>query len=157
MRASIVLVFAILLGAGCVSAYGQTAPTAADPTPLPSAEGTLPAPQLIAKPRGPIRISGGVIAGNILTKAPLVYPLEAKAAGVSGTVALHAIISKDGLITKLTVVSGPDLLQNAAIDAVKQWTYKPYLLNGQPTEVDTMILVNFSLNKPQPRPSPSDN
>jgi TonB family protein len=91
------------------------------------------------------RISGGVMAGNRLTGEPPVYPPDAKAAGIEGTVVLHAIIGKDGTITSLKLISGPDQLAQAAWDAVKQWTYKPYILNGEPTAVDTTITVNFSL------------
>lgn len=91
------------------------------------------------------RISGGVMAGQMLTKFNPVYPPEAKAAHVEGTVVMHAIISDGGHIENLAVVSGPEMLRNAAVDAVKQWTYKPYLLNGQPTSVDTTITVNFSM------------
>jgi protein TonB len=61
-------------------------------------------------------------------------------------VVLHAIISKQGTITSLQAISGPDMLKGAALDAVRQWRYKPYLLNGEPTEVDTTITVNFNLN-----------
>jgi protein TonB len=98
------------------------------------------------KPTGPARISGGVMAGQILTKVQPVYPPIAKAAHVSGTVVLHAIISKTGSIENLSAISGPDMLKSAAIDAVRQWRYKPYLLNGEPTEVDTTITVNFNMN-----------
>ncbi|AEU38842.1 TonB family protein [Granulicella mallensis MP5ACTX8] len=106
-------------------------------------------------PNKTVRIAGGVIAGHIQTLIPPAYPPEAKAAGVGGTVILHAVIGQDGKIQLLKVVSGPDLLQQAALDAVRQWTYKPYLLNGQPISVDTTIMVNFNLNKPKPV-SPSE-
>ena len=86
------------------------------------------------------------MAGNILTKVAPVYPHDARAAHISGTVVLHAIIGKDGNVEKLVVVSGPKELQTSALDAVKQWTYKPYLLNGNPTEVETTIHVNYNLN-----------
>jgi protein TonB len=98
------------------------------------------------KPTGPARISGGVVSGLKISGGTPVYPPIAKAAHVSGTVVLHAIISKSGTIENLTAVSGPAMLQGAAIDAVRQWRYKPYLLNGDPTEVDTTITVNFNLN-----------
>ena len=98
------------------------------------------------KPKGPTRISGGVMAGQIITKTQPVYPPIARAAHVGGTVVLHAIIAKDGTIQQLSVISGPPMLVGAATDAVKQWRYKPYLLNGDPTEVDTTITVNFNLN-----------
>jgi protein TonB len=60
-------------------------------------------------------------------------------------VVLHAIIGKNGSIQDLKVISGPAMLQSAALDAVKQWRYKPYILNGDPTEVDTTVTVNFNL------------
>ena len=85
-----------------------------------------------------------MIAGNILVKTTPVYPPIAKAAHVSGAVVLHAIISKSGSIDNLTVISGPEMLRASALDAVRSWRYKPYLLNGEPTEVDTQITVNFN-------------
>ena len=90
------------------------------------------------------RISGGVMAGQILTKVPPVYPPDAKDAKVSGSVVLHAIIGQDGTVQNLTVISGPEMLRASAIDAVRQWTYKPYILNGNPVEVDTTITINYS-------------
>ncbi len=65
-------------------------------------------------------------------------------AHISGTVVLHAIIAKDGTIQELEFVSGPPMLVKSAMDAVKQWRYKPYLLNGDPVEVETTINVDFS-------------
>jgi protein TonB len=100
-----------------------------------------------AKPKGPARISGGVIAGTILQRTQPIYPPIAKVAHMSGTVVLRAIISKSGTIEKLEVASTTNaMFNNAALDAVKQWKYKPYVLNGDPTEVDTTITVNFTLN-----------
>jgi protein TonB len=74
-----------------------------------------------------------------------VYPQIAKTAHVSGTVLLHAIISKDGSVQELQYVSGPPLLMKAAMDAVREWRYQPTLLNGEPVEVETTISVIFSL------------
>jgi len=71
------------------------------------------------------------------------YPQIAKLAGVQGDVKLHAIIAKDGTIQSLTVTSGPTMLITAATDAVKQWRYQPYRLNGEPVEVETVITVSF--------------
>jgi TonB family protein len=101
-----------------------------------------------------VRVTPGTVAGNLKTRVNPVYPAEAKAKHVEGTVVLRAIISKTGEIENLTVESGPELLQQAAVDAVKRWTYKPYLLNGEPVEVDTKITVNFTFggNKVQPPP-----
>jgi protein TonB len=107
--------------------------------------GTGPAIAVIkAKPAGPVRVSSGVATGNLINKIQPIYPAIAKAAHVQGTVILHAIISKAGTIENLTVESGPPMLRQAAIDGVRQWRYKPYLLNGEPTEVDTTITVNFT-------------
>ena len=75
------------------------------------------------------------------------YPVIAKQTKTEGTVVLHAIISRDGRITALEVVSGHPLLVQAALDAVRQWRYQPTLLNGEPVEVDTTIDVIFSLNQ----------
>ena len=88
------------------------------------------------------------MAGQILTKFNPVYPPDAKAAHVEGAVVMHAIINAEGRVENLTVVSGPGMLRDAAVDAVKQWTYRPYLLNGQPTSVDTTITVNFAMGPP---------
>lgn len=93
----------------------------------------------------PARVSSGIIAGLILHKVDPVYPEDAKAAGVSGAVVLAATIDDQGKIAKLTVVSGPEKLRDAALDAVNQWTYKPYLLNGKPVFVQSQITVNFTI------------
>ena len=103
------------------------------------------------------RIDAGVMEGNILTKVTPVYPEIAKAAKVSGSVVLHAIIGTDGRMKSLAVLSGPEMLQGSAIDAVRQWTYTPYLLNGEPTEVDTKITVNFNLDDSTPEPGSAPN
>jgi protein TonB len=94
------------------------------------------------------RISSGVMQGLLIAKVTPVYPAGAKENGIQGTVVLHAIIGKDGHVVKVDAISGPDELKDAALDAVRQWTYRPYLLNGEPTEVDTTIIVNFNLSPP---------
>ena len=83
--------------------------------------------------------------GLLVRKVAPMYPPIAIAARQQGTVYLHAIISRDGTIQQLQVVNGPPLLIKAAADAVLQWRYKPYKLNGEPLEVDTTITVNFKL------------
>jgi protein TonB len=92
-----------------------------------------------------ITISGGVMAGNLILKVTPVYPSIAKAARVQGTVVLQATISKTGSIENLHVISGPQMLQQAALDAVKSWRYRPYLLSGEPVEVETQVNVVFTL------------
>ena len=114
------------------------------PPPPPPIEPTAPPPAVLAAPGGPVRVSAAVVAGMALSKPDPVYPAEAKAAHVQGAVILHAIISKQGAIEKLEVISGNGMLVNSARDAVSQWTYKPYLLNGQPVEVETSITVNYT-------------
>ncbi len=92
-----------------------------------------------------VRVSQGVSEGLLVHKVTPQYPPIAKQARVQGSVVLQASIGKDGSIQNLKIVSGHPLLSKAAIDAVKQWKYKPYFLNGQPVDVDTTITVNFTL------------
>jgi protein TonB len=93
-----------------------------------------------------VRVSQGVTAGLVIHKVQPNYPPLARTARVQGAVQLAAIIGKDGTIQNLHVISGHPLLTQAALDAVKQWRYKPYILNGEPVEVDTQITVNFTLS-----------
>jgi TonB family protein len=96
-----------------------------------------------------VNISAGVALGYLIKHVVPDYPPIAQAAGVTGTVVLQATISKDGRIANLHVVSGPAMLQQAALDAVKEWRYKPYLLDDVPVEVETTINVVFTLtNRP---------
>jgi protein TonB len=92
-----------------------------------------------------VRVSAGVTSGLLVRRVQPNYPPLARQARIQGTVVLHAVISKDGSIENLTLVSGHPMLAPAAIEAVKQWKYKPYLLNGEPVEVDTEVQVNFTL------------
>lgn len=96
-------------------------------------------------PDKPMVVSAGVAQGYLLNKTAPAYPPIARASRTQGTVVLAAVISKSGLIENLHVVSGPALLQQAALDAVKTWRYKPYLLNGDPVEVETQVNVIFNL------------
>jgi protein TonB len=98
------------------------------------------------RPTGPTHISSGVAAGLLIQKALPQYPPLGKAVRVEGTVVLQAVISKSGTIENLRVVSGHPMLQQAAIDAVRQWRYRPYMLDGEPVEVETTINVIFSLS-----------
>jgi len=100
-----------------------------------------------AKTPKKIAVSEEQMEGNVLNKVQPVYPPEAKKKKVHGTVVLDAVIGKDGTIKDVKAVSGPKMLQQSSIDAVKQWTYKPYLLNGDPVEVETHINVIYSLDK----------
>jgi len=98
-----------------------------------------------AKPPKSLSVSPDVMQGNILTKAVPHYPEAAKKARIQGTVVLQAVISKGGAVESLRVLSGPAELQQSALDAVRQWTYKPYLLNGDPIEVKTTINIVYNL------------
>lgn len=93
-----------------------------------------------------IRVSQGVSEGLLLHKVTPNYPPLAKQARIQGSVVLQATIGKDGSIQNLRVISGHPMLTGAALDAVKQWKYKPYLLNGEAVEVETTVQVNFTLS-----------
>ncbi len=103
----------------------------------------------VVKPRAPtsLKLSSGVMAGHLLTNTFPQYPSIARAARVHGVVVLQATISKSGSIENLRVISGPPMLLQAALDAVRSWRYKPYLLNGEPVEVETTINVVFNLGE----------
>ena len=102
-------------------------------------------PRCKAEPPKKVNISAGVAHGMLLQKTTPMYPPIAKAARVSGTVVIQAKISKTGTIENLHVISGPAMLQQAAMDAVKSWRYRPYLLNNEPVEVETTVNVIFTL------------
>jgi protein TonB len=93
----------------------------------------------------PMKVSSGVTAGLLMAPIRPVYPQIAKAARVEGPVVVEAIISKAGVIESLHVVSGPEMLRGAAMEAIREARYQPYRLNGEPTEVQTTITVNFKI------------
>ena len=93
-----------------------------------------------------VRVSSGVSQGLLIKKVTPNYPPLARQARIQGKVILQAEISKEGTIQNLQLISGHAMLAPAAIEAVKQWRYKPYLLNGEPVAVETQVEVNFSLS-----------
>ena len=93
-----------------------------------------------------VRVSLGVSQGLLIKKVQPAYPPLARQARIQGTVLLQAEISKDGAIENLRLISGHPMLAPAAIEAVKQWRYKPYMLNGEPVAVETQVQVNFTLS-----------
>lgn len=104
--------------------------------------GTTPPEQPTAPAtRKPIRVSGGVMAAQCTHKVDPVTPPGAS--GTSGAIVLAVTVGADGAVKDAKGISGPEDLRKAAIDAVRQWTYKPFLLNGQPTDVLTTVTVNF--------------
>lgn len=92
-----------------------------------------------------IRVSSGVAEGQLLHKVEPVYPPEAKRKRIQGTVLLQATIGKDGAMKELKLISGPPELAEAAIGAVQQWRYRPYLLQGSPVEVETIVKIRFHM------------
>ncbi len=102
-------------------------------------------PKVTVVERKPAHISSGVMEGLLIQKTVPVYPPIARAAHVQGTVVLNATISRVGSIENLRVASGPQMLQQSAMDAVKNWRYRPYLLDGATVEVETTVNVVFSL------------
>jgi len=104
-----------------------------EPLPLP----TRPKPSSIR--------TSVVMAGNLIRRVEPQYPAIARQIRLEGTVVLKAVISRDGDIEQIQVTSGPGLLAGAAATAVRQWKYRPYLLNGEPVEVETQITVKFLL------------
>jgi protein TonB len=115
---------------------------AAPPPPPPAVK---EAPKAVAPKR--ITVGGNVQQAMLISQPRPVYPPLAKQARIQGTVRFTAIIGKDGTIQNLTLISGHPLLVQSATEAVKQWRYKPTLLNGEPVEVVTQIDVNFTLNQ----------
>ena len=121
---------------GVIGGVPSVAPPLPPPPPAKAPEPTTPKV---------IRVGGQVEAAKVISAPPPLYPVLAKDARVGGTVQLDATIGEDGHIENLKVLSGPPLLINAAVDAVKQWTYRPTILNGKPVKVQTQIMVNFQL------------
>jgi protein TonB len=124
---------------GVIGGILGAVPTAAPPPPPPKVE--------VKKEVQRIKVGGNVQQANLIRKVTPVYPPLAKQARIQGTVRFTAIISRDGTIQNLQLVSGHPLLVPAAQEAVKQWVYRPTLLNGEPVEVITQIDVNFTLSQ----------
>jgi TonB family protein len=100
-----------------------------------------------ASPNGPVNVSAETMQNQIVSKVMPAYPVDAKKARIQGSVKLDAVIGKTGEVEQLKVITGPKELQQSSLDAVRQWTYKPFLLNGEPVDVKTTITVVYSLKK----------
>jgi TonB family protein len=111
-------------------------------------------PPVVNHPPARIHVGGNVQAAKIVNRVKPTYPPLAVQARISGTVQLHAIITRDGTVREVDAISGHPLLLQSAMNAVKQWRYKPTLLNGRPAEVDTTIDVEFNLAGVAPNPGP---
>jgi protein TonB len=126
----------------CLPSMGEAGPVAGILNSIGSAPPPVPVPpKPVAKPP----IVSHMMEGNLIYRAQPIYPALAQAGRVQGVVVLRAVISRAGTIENLQVLSGHPLLTNAAIAAVRQWRYRPYVLNGEPVEVETQVTVNFIL------------
>jgi protein TonB len=95
----------------------------------------------------PTRRVSRVMEGNLIHRVEPQYPPIAKQLGIQGAVIVKAVISREGTIEQAHVISGQGMLSNAALDAIRQWKYRPYYLNNEPIEVETQITVNFILGR----------
>jgi protein TonB len=144
---------ALVVKGGKVPAAKQAAPSADAPAPSLIGMGapTTPLPNLGTGESGikpklqTLSVSQGVSQGLLYKKVAPSYPQTALRMHIEGMVELMATISKEGNISQVKVLSGDAQLAKAASDAVKQWRYKPYLLNGEPVEIQTQVTVNFKL------------
>jgi len=99
------------------------------------------------RPAQRVRVSQGVSAGLLISKVPPIYPPEARSARIQGSVVVKALINQTGDVVSVDLISGHPMLAQAALDAVKQWKYRPYLLNGSAVAMETQVTVNFTLNE----------
>lgn len=118
-------------------------PAAYLPTATPGTHPVMPVPAAPAKPT--FRTSN-MLQGSLIRRVEPIYPPLARTARIQGAVVLEAVIGKDGTMQRLQVISGHPMLAPAAVEAVRQWRYRPYILNGEAIEVETQITVNFILN-----------
>ena len=137
MRRAGLLVALVELGAISLTTLLSGQEAQSQPETAPSAQIQLPQR---------VRVSQGVMQGLIVKKVQPKYPKEAKKQHVQGSVILQAIISKTGDIGELRLINGPELPVPSAMDAVKKWKYRPFLLQGQPVEIETQITVNYTLS-----------
>ena len=121
----------------------------AEVSPMTSFAPSTSAPLVNRAPKGrPVKVSKA--DGLLVKKVAPEYPLEAKIVRLEGTVVLRTVIDKTGEVSSVSALSGPPLLESAAVEAVKQWQYRPFSMNGQPVEVETTIEVVFALDGSQP-------
>jgi TonB family protein len=131
--------------------FAVTGPFTQGQTPLPQGTpSSAPEPPSQtssgAETTPPVHIAGIQTQANLIHQVAPVYPQPAKSAHVSGTVLLHCIIGKDGTVQSVQYASGPPLLMKSAMDAVRQWKYKPTIINGKDVQVDTTVSVVFTLD-----------
>lgn len=140
MKLQVALWAVIVILAPCGRAQDQPAATSGAANPAPQQSYSAIEPKRV-------RVGANVTSAKLVHMVQPVYPPIAKTAHISGTVVLHCIIAKDGRMLEVSFISGPPLLMQAAMDAVREWTYHPTLLNGNPVEVETTISVVFALGQ----------
>jgi len=140
MRISFVVMLAGILAVGSTSAWAQSS---SEPSGKQTQDGTAVVAPLGSKDR-PVLVSSGVLAGLLQHKVDPVYPDDARKAKISGAVVMLVTVDDHGKIVDLSALAGPEMLRDDALNTVKQWTYKPYLLNGKPVFVKSQITINFS-------------
>jgi TonB family protein len=134
--------FAIVMGLSLLCVVGARAQSTAQ-TP---ADNSLAANETAASQLDhPVKISSAAMDAMVLTKVAPVYPQEAKDRAFEGSVIMWAVIDEAGKVKSLDILSGPEVFRRAALDAVNQWTYTPYMTNGQPQKMAAPISINFSL------------
>jgi protein TonB len=129
------------------SAADQQARTLDGGTSVTSGQSGVQNTSSSAAPANRVSVSANVVAASLITKINPEYPVEARAKNIQGEVVLHAIIDKEGNVSQIKVWSGDDALAKSAVEAVRQWKYRPMLVDGDPKEVDTTITVTFSLKE----------
>lgn len=100
--------------------------------------------------RSPIQLGSQLMAGKLRHQVQPIYPKEALIKGIQGVVKLHTIVARDGSVGRLEVISGPEVLRQAAVEAVRQWQYEPTIWKGETVEVDTIVDIVFQLRKAKP-------
>ncbi len=131
--------------AGAAPVISNAAASGTDSSAL-SGIATLPAPALAApsvQPEGPVKIGGDVKEPRLITSVLPVYPIGARQAGVEGDVIVNTTIDKNGSVVGMKVLSGPPMLRQAALDALRRWRYEPSRLNGQPVAVEMQVIIKF--------------
>ena len=137
--AKLVLRVTIIIASVAIGTVLDYAQEQASPAPSQSDTSKQALPQRV-------RVSRGVSQGLLIKKVNPKYPEEAREQRIQGVVLIQAVINKQGDIADLQLISGEPTLAKAALEAVKQWKYRPYLLKGEPVEVETQIQVNFTLS-----------
>jgi protein TonB len=105
---------------------------------MPASSNALPPP-----PEAPARVGGELKEPKLISTTAPVYPIAARQASIDGDVVIHAVIDKSGNVSQADVVSGPAMLRQAALNAVRRWKYAPSVLDGQPVSIETTVTVKF--------------